>query len=199
MGRKICRADSGGEGSVVIFQETALNGAFIIEMDRLQDERGFFARSYCVKEFAANGLDTRLVQCNVSYNRLRGTLRGMHYQVSPAAETRVVRCTRGAIYDVIVDLRLEAPTYKQFFSVVLTADNRRMLYIPQRFAHGFLTLSDDTEVLYQMSEFYTPGCARGFRWNDQNFQISWPETVQVISEKDRNYPDYSDREGHGTE
>lgn len=199
VGREVCRTDSGGENSDVIFQETTLKGAFVIEMDCLQDERGFFARSYCAKEFAANGLDARLVQCNVSYNRLRGTLRGMHYQAAPAAETRVVRCTRGAIYDVIVDLRPEAPTYKKFLSVVLTADNRRMLYIPQRFAHGFLTLADDTEIFYQMSEFYSPGCAQGFRWDDPSFRISWPEKIQIISEKDRSYPNYSDRGCHGTE
>ena len=191
MGRKVCRANSGGEGLVVIFRETALRGAFTIDLDRVEDERGFFARSWGVKEFESNGLDARLVQCNVSYNKLRGTLRGMHYQIAPAAEVKVVRCTSGAIYDVIIDLRQEAPTYKQHFSVLLSSENRRMLYIPKQFAHGFLTLADDTEVLYQMSEFYTPDCARGIRWDDPSFGIVWPEKVRVISGKDRAYPDYA--------
>lgn len=173
------------------FRETALKGAFTIDLDRIVDERGFFARSWCVKEFEANGLETRLVQCNVSFNKLRGTLRGMHYQVAPAAEVKIVRCTQGAIHDVIADLRPESPTYKRTFSILLSAENRRMLYIPKYVAHGFLTLTDDTEVLYQMSEYHVPQCARGFRWNDANFEISWPDQVRVISEKDRGYPDFT--------
>lgn len=172
------------------FRETTLKGAFTIDLDRVTDERGFFARSWCVKEFEANGLETRLVQCNVSFNRLRGTLRGMHYQVAPAAEVKVVRCTQGAIHDVIADLRPDSPTYKRTFSVLLSAENRRMLYIPKCFAHGFLTLTDDAEVFYQMSEYYVPECARGFRWDDANFGISWPDPVRIISEKDRAYPDF---------
>lgn len=172
------------------FRETALKGAFTIDLDRVTDDRGFFARSWCVKEFEANGLETRLVQCNVSYNKLRGTLRGMHYQVAPAAEVKVVRCTQGAIHDVIADLRPESPTYKQTFSVLLSAENRRMLYIPQFFAHGFLTLTDDAEVFYQMSEYYVPECARGFRWDDANFGIAWPDQVRIISDKDQGYPDF---------
>ncbi|MCS6297066.1 MAG: dTDP-4-dehydrorhamnose 3,5-epimerase [Nitrospira sp.] len=172
------------------FRETTLKGAFTIDLDRVTDERGFFARSWCVKEFEAHGLETKLVQCNVSFNKLRGTLRGMHYQVAPAAEVKVVRCTQGAIHDVIADLRPESPTYKQTFSVLLSADNRRMLYVPQCFAHGFLTLTDDAEVFYQMSEYYVPECARGFRWDDANFGISWPDQIQVISEKDRGYPGF---------
>lgn len=191
MGRKVCRANSGGESLVVIFRETALRGAFTIDLDRVEDERGFFARSWCVKEFESNGLDARLVQCNISYNKLRGTLRGMHYQIAPAAEVKVVRCTSGAIYDVIIDLRPEAPTYKEHFSVILSSENHRMLYIPEQFAHGFLTLADDTEVMYQMSEFYIPDCARGLRWDDPSFGIVWPEEVRVISGKDRAYPDYT--------
>jgi dTDP-4-dehydrorhamnose 3,5-epimerase len=174
----------------VNFRETTLKGAFTIDLDRVTDERGFFARSWCVKEFEAHGLETKLVQCNVSFNKLRGTLRGMHYQVAPAAEVKVVRCTQGAIHDVIADLRPESPTYKQTFSVLLSADNRRMLYVPQCFAHGFLTLTDDAEVFYQMSEYYVPECARGFRWDDANFGISWPDQIQVISEKDRGYPGF---------
>lgn len=172
------------------FRETTLKGAFTIDLDRVADERGFFARSWCVKEFEAHGLETKLVQCNVSFSKSRGTLRGMHYQVAPAAEVKVVRCTQGAIHDVIVDLRPESPTYKQTFSVLLSADNRRMLYVPQCFAHGFLTLTDDAEVFYQMSEYYVPECARGFRWDDANFGISWPDQIQVISEKDRGYPGF---------
>ena len=172
------------------FRETTLKGAFTIDLDRVTDERGFFARSWCVKEFEAHGLETKLVQCNVSFNKLRGTLRGMHYQVAPAAEVKVVRCTQGAIHDVIADLRPESPTYKQTFSVLLSADNRRMLYVPQCFAHGFLTLTDDAEVFYQMSEYYVPECARGFRWDDANFGISWPDQIRVISEKDRGYPGF---------
>lgn len=175
----------------MIFHETALKGAFTIDLDRLEDERGFFARSWCVKEFQAKGLDAGLVQCNVSYNKLRGTLRGMHYQVAPAAEVKVVRCTSGAIHDVIADLRADSPTYKKTFSVLLSAENRRSLYIPKHFAHGFITLTADTEVLYQMSEYYVPDCARGFRWDDPSFKITWPEQVRVISEKDRTYPDYA--------
>jgi dTDP-4-dehydrorhamnose 3,5-epimerase len=174
----------------VNFRETTLKGAFTIDLDRVTDERGFFARSWCVKEFEAHGLETKLVQCNVSFNKLRGTLRGMHYQVAPAAEVKVVRCTQGAIHDVIADLRPESPTYKQTFSVLLSADNRRMLYVPQCFAHGFLTLTDDAEVFYQMSEYYVPECARGFRWDDANFGISWPDQIRVISEKDRGYPGF---------
>ncbi|MBX3340261.1 MAG: dTDP-4-dehydrorhamnose 3,5-epimerase [Nitrospira sp.] len=174
------------------FRETVLKGAFTIDLDRVEDERGFFARSWCVKEFEANGLDTRLVQCNVSFNKVRGTLRGMHYQVAPAAEVKVVRCTQGAIHDVIADLRPDSPTYKQAFSVLLSAENRRMLYIPKGFAHGFLTLTDDAEVFYQMSEYYAPECARGFRWDDATFAISWPDQVRIISSKDRNYPDFAD-------
>ncbi|ULA69266.1 MAG: dTDP-4-dehydrorhamnose 3,5-epimerase [Nitrospira sp.] len=172
------------------FRETTLKGAFTIDLDRVADERGFFARSWCVKEFEAHGLETKLVQCNVSFSKSRGTLRGMHYQVAPAAEVKVVRCTQGAIHDVIVDLRSESPTYKQTFSVLLSADNRRMLYVPQCFAHGFLTLTDDAEVFYQMSEYYVPECARGFRWDDANFGISWPDEIRVISEKDRGYPGF---------
>ena len=174
------------------FRETVLKGAFTIDLDRVEDERGFFARSWCVKEFEANGLDTRLVQCNVSFNKVRGTLRGMHYQVAPAAEVKVVRCTQGAIHDVIADLRPDSPTYKQTFSVLLSAENRRMLYIPKHFAHGFLTLTDDAEVFYQMSEYYVPECARGFRWDDATFAISWPDQVRIISSKDRNYSDFAD-------
>lgn len=175
----------------MIFRELTLRGAFTIDLDLIVDERGFFARSWCTQEFQANGLDARLVQCNVSYNKVKGTLRGMHYQIAPAAEVKVVRCTSGEIYDVIVDLRPDSPTYKKSLSVLLSAENHRMLYIPQQFAHGFLTLSDNTEVIYQMSECYAPELARGFRWNDPTFGISWPDPVKVNSGKDRSYPDFA--------
>ncbi len=178
------------------FLETALQGAFIIELDKQEDERGFFARTWCQRAFIAHGLNPRLVQCNVSFNRRRGTLRGMHYQVAPYAEAKLVRCTRGAIYDVIIDLRPDSPTFTQWIAVELTADNHRMLYIPEQFAHGFQTLEDNTEVFYQMSEFYAPECARGVRWNDPAFAIAWPPAERIISERDRHYPDFlGKREG----
>jgi len=172
----------------VIFIETKLKGAFIIEPERLEDERGFFARTWCQREFAAHGLNPRLVQCNISFNKKKGTLRGMHYQVAPYEEAKLVRCTMGAIYDVIIDLRPDSPTFRQWITVELTAKNRRMLYIPEGFAHGFQTLVDSTEVFYQMSEFYHPECARGIRWDDPVFGIEWPpERERLISLKDQNY------------
>jgi dTDP-4-dehydrorhamnose 3,5-epimerase len=175
----------------VIFEETALSGAFIIEPERLEDERGFFARTWCQRELEEHRLETRLAQCNISFNRVEGTFRGMHYQEAPHEEVKLVRCTRGSILDIIVDLRPESPTYKEHLSVELSEDNRRMLYIPTRFAHGFLTLADNTEVFYQMSEFYAPEAARGFRWNDPAFEIQLPIEVIVISERDQTYPDVS--------
>ena len=175
----------------MIFEETALSGAFIIEPERLEDERGFFARTWCQRELEEHRLETRLAQCNISFNRVEGTFRGMHYQEAPHEEVKLVRCTRGSILDIIVDLRPESPTYKEHLSVELSEDNRRMLYIPTRFAHGFLTLADNTEVFYQMSEFYAPEAARGFRWNDPAFEIQLPIEVIVISERDQTYPDVS--------
>lgn len=174
----------------MLFRETALKGAYVIEIERREDERGFFARAWCQHEFEEHGLNPRLVQCNISFNYQKGTLRGMHYQIAPYEEAKLVRCTAGAIYDVIVDLRPASPTYKQHIGVTLTPDARNMLYIPEGFAHGFLTLADQTEVFYQMSEFYAPEAARGARWNDRAFAIEWPEAVQVISERDANYPDF---------
>jgi dTDP-4-dehydrorhamnose 3,5-epimerase len=174
----------------MIFTETALKGAFIIDPERLADERGFFARTWCQREFAAQGLSTKFVQCNISFNKKRGTLRGMHYQATPHEEARLVRCTRGAIYDVILDLRPESPTFRQWLSVELSAQNSRMLYIPEGFAHGFQTLEDDTEVFYQMSEFYHPESARGIRWDAPAFGIRWPNIVCIISDRDRNLPDF---------
>ena len=176
--------------STMIFKETQLEGAFIIEPERLADERGFFARTWDQREFEAQGLNQRLAQCNVSYNRKKGTLRGMHYQAKPYEEAKLVRCTMGGIYDVMIDLRRESATFKQWTGIELTADNSRMHYIPEGFAHGFLTLEDHTEVFYQMSEIYVPDKARGVRWNDPAFGVSWPIAVQVISERDKNYPDF---------
>lgn len=172
------------------FVSTALAGAFVIEFEPLMDERGFFARTFCQQEFEALGLDSNLRQCSISFNRRRGTLRGMHYQVAPHEEAKLVRCTRGAVHDVVVDLRASSPTFSHWIAIRLSADNRRMIYIPRGFAHGFQTLVDDTEIAYQMSEFYHPECARGLRWNDPRFAIEWPLAESIISERDRSYPDF---------
>ena len=174
----------------MFFQETALVGAYIIDADMHHDDRGFFARTWCRNEFAERGLNPRLVQCNISFNLKKGTWRGMHYQLAPHEEAKLVRCTLGAICDVIVDLRPDSPTFKQYVTVELSAKNRRMLYIPERFAHGFVTLEDNSEIFYQMSEFYAPESARGFRWNDPVFAIDLPFGISVISERDRDYPDF---------
>jgi len=174
----------------VIFHETKLKGSYILDLERMEDLRGFFARSWCRREFEAHGLNPRLVQCNISFNTAKGTLRGMHYQGKPFEEAKLIRCTMGAIYDVIVDIRPDSPSFKRYLSVVLTPGNRKMLYVPEGFAHGFLTLEENTEVFYQMSEFYAPECARGIRWNDPAFGIEWPSAAQVLSDRDRNYPDF---------
>jgi dTDP-4-dehydrorhamnose 3,5-epimerase len=187
----------------VIFTETKLKGAFIIELQRLEDERGFFARSFCQEEFRLHGINMNIVQCNISYNEKKGTLRGMHFQAAPYEESKLVRCTMGAIYDVIIDIRPDSATYCQWIAVELTAHRSQltahrspltayhtMLYVPQGFAHGFLTLEDNTEVFYQMSEFYMPEHARGIRWNDSAFGIHWPIHAEIISERDRSYPDF---------
>ena len=171
----------------MIFKETKLKGAFIIELEMHEDERGFFARAFCQKEFEDHDLDTKVVQCNISFNRKKGTLRGMHYQVMPYEETKLVRCTRGAIFDVILDLRLNSTTFGEWVAAELTAENCKMVYAPEGFAHGFQTLEDDTEVFYQMSEFYHPECAGGVRWDDPAFSIEWPEMDAIISNKDRSY------------
>jgi len=174
----------------MIFTSTPLAGSYLIEPDLISDERGFFARTWCRNEFADKGLNPNLVQCNISYNKVRGTLRGMHYQKAPYAEAKLVRCTQGGIYDVIIDLRSDSKTFTQWFGVELTAENRKALYVPEGFAHGFITLKDDTEVLYQMSEFFHAECAAGARWNDPVFSIQWPVEVKVISERDQNYQDF---------
>ena len=170
------------------FLPTPLGGAYLIEVEQLEDERGFFARSFCQNEFLAHGLDANIVQCNVSFNRKRGTLRGLHYQAAPHEEAKLVRCTGGAIWDVIVDLRANSPTVRQWFAAELTAGNRRALYVPAGFAHGFQTLSDDSEVLYQMSAFFHPESARGIRWSDPTLSIQWPLAVASMSPRDEAFP-----------
>lgn len=208
----------------MIFIETPLKGAYIIELESIEDSRGFFARTFCSREFKAHGLKPDFVQCNLSYNKKKGTLRGMHYQVAPYEETKLVSCVKGSIYDVIIDLRPDSSTYCQWFSVILTPPTTTLkarkelihsfthlpihpsthppihpstahcLYIPEGFAHGFITLEDDTEVFYQMGEFYHPEAARGIRYNDPRFNIQWPIEVEVISEKDKTYPDWEKSE-----
>ncbi|MBX2864573.1 MAG: dTDP-4-dehydrorhamnose 3,5-epimerase [Leptolyngbyaceae cyanobacterium MAG.088] len=173
------------------FIPTSLKDAYIIEPERLADERGFFARTWCKEEFSINGLDSNLFQCSISFNIKKGTLRGMHLQIPPFAETKLVSCTKGAMYDVIIDLRPGSDTYLQWTSARLTPENRKTLYIPKGFAHGFQTLEDKTEVFYQISESYAPDCARGVRWNDTTFKIDWPEPVSVISQKDQDYKNFS--------
>lgn len=173
------------------FTETKLKGAFIIELEQREDERGFFARTFCQREYEAHGLNPHVAQCSMSFNKRKGTLRGIHYQAPPHAEAKTVCCVRGAIYDVMVDLRRESPTFKQWVGVELSAAGREMVYVPEGFGHGFQTLDDGCEVHYQMSEFYDAEAARGVRWNDPAFGIVWPiaEGV-VISERDAHYPDY---------
>jgi len=174
----------------MIFHETKLARVVEINLDLKNDDRGFFARSWCQKEFEDHGLNARVAQCNVSFNARKGTLRGMHYQDTPFPEAKLVRCTKGAIYDVVIDLRSQSLTFKDWIAVVLTAKKRNMLYVPEGCAHGFLTLEDETEVFYQMSEFYHAELSRGVRWNDPAFQIVWPDKVEVISERDQTYPDF---------
>lgn len=177
------------------FTQTKLAGAYIIDIERLEDERGFFARSWCEQELREHGLNPRLAQCSISFNRQRGTLRGMHYQIAPDEEAKIVRCTAGSIHDVIIDLRPESPTFTRWVGVELSAENRRMLYVPEGFAHGFQTLADNSEVFYQISEFYAPASARGVRWNDPRFGITWPLEVTTMSDKDRLCKDFDPRSG----
>lgn len=169
------------------FTPTPVAGAFVVDLQRLEDERGFFARSFCQDEFRKQGLDPRLAQCNVSFNRKRGTLRGLHYQAAPHEEAKLVRCTQGAIWDVAVDLRHDSPSFKRWYGVELSAENRRALYVPGGCAHGFQTLSDDAEVLYLMSEFYHPESARGLPWDDPAIAIRWPLPEPILSERDRSF------------
>jgi dTDP-4-dehydrorhamnose 3,5-epimerase len=172
----------------MIFHETKLRGAFIVDLDKKEDQRGFFARAFCAKEFEAHKLRTSVVQANISYSKTKGTIRGMHYQIPPATEPKFIRCVQGAIWDVIIDMRPESPTYLQHIGVELSADNRKAIYVPDMFAHGNQTLTEGAELLYLVGEYYTPGYERGVRYNDLAIGIEWPLPVSVISEKDQNWP-----------
>jgi dTDP-4-dehydrorhamnose 3,5-epimerase len=181
----------------MIFRETPLAGAWVLEPERFEDERGFFARTFCRREFEARGMEPAVAQCSVSYNHRRGTLRGLHFQADPHEETKLVRVTRGAVWDVIVDLRPESPTFRHHFAVVLDAGRGNQLFIPRGMAHGFQTLEDATEVSYQISAFYAPESASGYRWDDPTFAIPWPDPPKVISTKDLNLPFFSPSPGEG--
>ena len=174
----------------MIFTESPLRGAHLIDMTRMEDERGFFARAFCADEFAAHGLAAHMDQCSVSFNAKSGTLRGLHFQAAPHDEEKLVRCTGGAIFDVIVDIRIESPTYRRWFGAELTAANRRALYIPKGFAHGFQSLRDDSELLYMIDVGYVAGAARGVRWNDPAIDVQWPVPIEVIADKDNEFPDW---------
>jgi dTDP-4-dehydrorhamnose 3,5-epimerase len=174
----------------MIFAATQLDDAWLIEVEPREDQRGFFARTWCRQELAAQGLDTEIAQESLSYNRDRGTLRGLHFQRSPHEETKIVRCTRGGIFDVIVDLRPRSPTYLQWQGFELTAENRKALYVPKGFAHGFQTLTDEAEIAYQISAFYAPDSAGGYRYDDPEFGIAWPLPVTAISERDLEWPPF---------
>jgi dTDP-4-dehydrorhamnose 3,5-epimerase len=173
----------------VRFAAAGLAGVYIVELDRLEDERGFFARTFCRDEFAAHGLQSNFVQCNLSFNARKGTLRGLHYQAKPHEEAKLVRCTRGALFDVVVDIRTGSPTYRKWISAELTADNGRMLYVPEGYAHGFQTIADDTEIFYQMGEAHHSASSRGMRWNDSALAIRWPLANPIVSARDAGYPD----------
>jgi len=176
----------------MIFTETKLKGAFIIDVKRLEDERGFFGRAWCKKEFETLGLNSDAVQANVSQNKLAGTLRGLHYQTEPFTESKTVRCTEGSIFDVIVDLRSGSPTYKQWVGVTLTSQSFRMLYVPDGFAHGFITLEDNSAVHYMVTQYYTPGAEKGIRYDDPAFNIEWPLTPALVSDRDLIHPPYTE-------
>lgn len=172
------------------FHKTPLSGAYLIEPELKTDNRGFFSRLFCVEEFKKQGLETEFVQANNSYSEKKGTLRGLHYQLSPMSEVKVVRCIRGSFYDVIVDLRQHSPTFKQSFGAILSEENRKMMYVPEGFAHGFLTLEDHSEVIYFISQFYSQEMERGIRWNDPAFNVAWPEEPQIISERDQSHKNF---------
>lgn len=175
----------------MFFVETELKDAYIIELEKREDRRGFFARTWAQDEFEQRGLESRVVQTNMSFNHSKGTLRGMHFQKAPYAETKLVRCVRGAVYDVIIDLRPESPTYKRWLGVELSAENRRSVYVPEGFAHGFQTLEDNCELMYQVSKVYTPSAEGGLRYNDPSFDIQWPLPATVLSDKDQSWPDFA--------
>lgn len=174
----------------MIFTETRIKGAYIIEIEKIEDKRGFFGRSWCTNEFEEHGLNPNICQANVSFSKKKGTLRGMHYQKAPYQEVKIVQCTRGSIFDVIIDLRKNSPTYKEWIGVELTQDSYQMLYIPEDFAHGFITMEDHCVVSYLMTHLYTPGSAAGIRWNDPAFNIQWPFEPTILSEKDKSFPDF---------
>jgi dTDP-4-dehydrorhamnose 3,5-epimerase len=179
----------------MIFTETELKGAFIIDIERREDPRGFFARAFCQREFESHGLKPVIAQANIAHNKIKGTIRGMHFQFPPVAETKAVRCTRGAILDIIVDLRPESPTYLRHIAVELNEDNQRMLYIPERFAHGYQVLRDNTDTSYQVGEFYSPGAEGGLLHDDPRLSLEWPLPVSVISDKDRTWKLLDEQEG----
>lgn len=181
---------TGNHGDIVRFFETPLKGAFVIDIDPISDERGYFARTFCKKEFELYRLKNDFKQCNISFNLRRGTIRGMHFQIPPYEETKLVSCINGAIYDVIIDLRQDSDTYLQWYSVELNAENQRMLYVPEGFAHGFQTLEDNTKVFYQMGEYFEQQSSSGVRWDDPVFGIEWPLPCEVISNKDQQFPGY---------
>ncbi|WNM58146.1 dTDP-4-dehydrorhamnose 3,5-epimerase [Candidatus Nitrospira allomarina] len=175
----------------MIFTESPLKGAFLIDPEKVEDSRGFFARTWCRREFERHGISFQPVQCNVSFNKIKGVLRGMHYQSAPHQEAKLIWCIKGAIHDVIIDLRPYSSTFTKHVAVVLSEENRRMLYIPEGFAHGFQTLQNESEIFYQMSEFYAPEFAKGVRWNDPSFGIQWPTDDRIISGRDQSYPDFN--------
>lgn len=176
----------------MIFRSTNLDGAFILELERFEDERGFFAQGWSPKELSEQGLEAPLAESAISFNDKKGTLRGMHYQAAPHEQAKIVRCTMGSLYDVIIDLRADSPTFKQWVGIELTARNHLMLYVPAGFAHGFQTLEDETEILYHMSDIYAPSCAKGVRWDDPAFAIEWPEDERTIIVRDKRYSDFID-------
>ena len=190
LGGAVRRADSGRQGLLVIFIEMPLRGTYIIQPEPREDSRGFFARAWCQREFEAHGIHFRVVQADISFNKKRGTLRGVHYQTHPYEEAKLIRCTMGALYAVTLDLRPDSPTFRRHTTVMLSAENRKMLFIPEGLANGYQTLEDNTELFYLMSQFYAPEHARGIRWNDPTFRIPWPIADHIILERDSSYPDF---------
>lgn len=174
----------------MIFTKTYLQGAYVLDINRIEDDRGFFARAWCRREFEEHGLNPNVVQTNIGYSKMKGTIRGMHFQAPPWGEVKVVRCTAGAIYDVVVDLRADSPTHKRWIGIELTESNRRMLYVPEGFAHGYETLTDDAEICYQTTQFYQSRFSCGVRYDDKAFNILWPLPAGIMSEQDRSWPDY---------
>ena len=189
---EVCYSNSQGDYNMK-FSKTELSGAYVIEIEKIEDQRGFFSRVWDKNEFKKQGLSSELIQCSVSFNKNKGTLRGMHYQISPSEEIKIVRCTQGKIFDVIIDLRKDSKTYKKWIGIELSQDNYKMLYIPKGFAHGFLTLDENTEIFYQMSNEYNKETAQGIRWNDPTFSINWPSKITIMSERDMNFELYQDR------